>query len=214
MSDQAQDGQADVKDALPATDEVSKGGVFTQADIDRIVKERLERARAKYADYDDLKAKAAKLSELEQAQMGEKERLAAELESLRQKAETAEQERVAALSKADKRLIQAEVTAVAASLGFRYPGDVHRIADLSAITIDEDTGAVIGVKETLEALAKERPEYLTRVTAPKIDGESHKKDGGDELPKLSPAQERVAASMGIDPQAYAKRLAAKSNGTR
>lgn len=45
---------------------------FKQEDVDRIVKERLERERAKFADYDDLKAKAEgaksveeKLAELE-----------------------------------------------------------------------------------------------------------------------------------------------------
>lgn len=31
---------------------------FTQADLDRIVKERVQRERTKYADYDDLKKKA------------------------------------------------------------------------------------------------------------------------------------------------------------
>jgi len=31
---------------------------FTQADVDRIVKERVQRERTKYADYDDLKKKA------------------------------------------------------------------------------------------------------------------------------------------------------------
>lgn len=31
---------------------------FTQADVDRIVKERIERERKRYADYDELKAKA------------------------------------------------------------------------------------------------------------------------------------------------------------
>ena len=31
---------------------------FTQADVDRIVKDRLDRVKAKYSDYDDLKAKA------------------------------------------------------------------------------------------------------------------------------------------------------------
>ena len=32
---------------------------FTQADVDRIVKERVQRERAKYADYDELKTKAS-----------------------------------------------------------------------------------------------------------------------------------------------------------
>lgn len=35
----------------------SEGQTFTQADVDRIVSERVKRAEAKYADYDDLKAK-------------------------------------------------------------------------------------------------------------------------------------------------------------
>jgi hypothetical protein len=43
------------------SDDAGDGGAktFTQADVDRIVRDRLERERAKYADYDDLKAKAA-----------------------------------------------------------------------------------------------------------------------------------------------------------
>ena len=46
---------------------------FTQADVDRIVKERVQRERTKYADYDELKAKAGdkatadeRIAELEQ----------------------------------------------------------------------------------------------------------------------------------------------------
>lgn len=38
---------------------------FTQADVDRIVKERVTREKAKYADYDDLKTKAAGAQTLE-----------------------------------------------------------------------------------------------------------------------------------------------------
>lgn len=40
---------------------------FTQAELDRIVAERLSRDRAKYADYETLRAKAAKLDKLEEA---------------------------------------------------------------------------------------------------------------------------------------------------
>lgn len=41
--------------------------VFTQAEVDKIVGERLARDRAKFADYDDLKEKASKFDELEEA---------------------------------------------------------------------------------------------------------------------------------------------------
>ncbi len=40
-------------------DDTSTGRTFTQADVDRIVADRLARERARYADYDDLKARAA-----------------------------------------------------------------------------------------------------------------------------------------------------------
>lgn len=39
----------------------------SQAELDRIIGERLNREKAKFADYDDLKAKAAKFDEVEQA---------------------------------------------------------------------------------------------------------------------------------------------------
>lgn len=40
---------------------------FTQAEVDAIVGDRLKRDRAKYADYDDLKAKAEKYDQMEEA---------------------------------------------------------------------------------------------------------------------------------------------------
>lgn len=53
---------------------------FNQADVDRIVKERLERERAKYADYDELKAKAEGAKTVEQ-KLADLERKHAEAEA-------------------------------------------------------------------------------------------------------------------------------------
>lgn len=82
--------------AAPAeTTTPATGQTFTQADLDRIVSERLGRQRAQYADYDDLKAKAAKHDEAVEAQKTEAQKAIdraaaaearaakAELESLR-----------------------------------------------------------------------------------------------------------------------------------
>ena len=41
-----------------ATEDKQQEQTFTQADVDRIVRERVKREREKFADYDDLKAKA------------------------------------------------------------------------------------------------------------------------------------------------------------
>lgn len=63
---------------------------FTQADVDRIVKERVQRERAKFADYDDLKAKAegAKTAEERMAEL-EKEIAATKHEALKRRVQAA-----------------------------------------------------------------------------------------------------------------------------
>lgn len=54
-----------------------EGKTFTQADLDRVVAERLARERSKFADYKDLKDKASKFDELQTAQQSETEKAVA-----------------------------------------------------------------------------------------------------------------------------------------
>lgn len=56
----------------PAPVETPTAATFSQEDVDRILAERLR--RAKPADYDDLKAKADRLAEIEDAQKTEQQR--------------------------------------------------------------------------------------------------------------------------------------------
>lgn len=63
---------------------------FTQAEVDRIIKQRLDERRSKFADYDELKAKASKWAEYEEAQKSElqkqqeaREKLETEVATLR-----------------------------------------------------------------------------------------------------------------------------------
>lgn len=63
--------------------------ITTQEDLDRVLGDRLKRERAKFADYDELKAKAARLDELEAANKSELEKAnerAAEAEEVARKA--------------------------------------------------------------------------------------------------------------------------------
>lgn len=48
----------------------------TQQDLNRIIAERVNRAKAPFADYEDLKGKAARLTEIEQANLSEAEKTA------------------------------------------------------------------------------------------------------------------------------------------
>lgn len=69
----------------PVTPEPSET-TFTQADVDRIVKERVKRVQDKYADYDELKAQAAKAADLQATLDGSQGEAATE----RQRADRAE----------------------------------------------------------------------------------------------------------------------------
>ena len=73
------------------------GKTFSQADIDRIVGERLYEEKKKYGDYDELKAKAAQCDEFQEKNKTElekanekAEKLQKELEGLKKQGEIAE----------------------------------------------------------------------------------------------------------------------------
>lgn len=52
--------------ATEGANQAKEGQLVPQADVDRIIRERVARERAKYADYDELKAKAAGSQTLEE----------------------------------------------------------------------------------------------------------------------------------------------------
>lgn len=71
---------------------------FTQAEMDAIISDRLKRERAKYADYSELQAKAAKFDEAEEASKSElqkaveeRDKYKAEFDKLQAEKEHAEQ---------------------------------------------------------------------------------------------------------------------------
>jgi hypothetical protein len=64
----------------PAADEFK--AITSQDDLNKVINERLQRERAKYADYKDLKTKAARLDEFEQANQTEAERAAKRIADL------------------------------------------------------------------------------------------------------------------------------------
>lgn len=74
----------------------------TQADLDRIISDRLHRERAKFSDYDDLKAKASKLDEQEQANKTELQKALERAEAAEKKAGEHEHAALRASVAADK----------------------------------------------------------------------------------------------------------------
>lgn len=74
-------------DPKPDKDE---GKTFTQADVDRIVADRLNREKGKFADYDELKAKADKLDEQEAASKSDLDKAREQLAAAEKRATDAE----------------------------------------------------------------------------------------------------------------------------
>lgn len=139
---------------------------LTQSQVNALLAEErrkaTDKATGKFADYDDIKAKAARLDalEAENASTLEKERGKA-------KAEGAQE----VLAKANSRLIAAEVRAQAAAAKFRDPLDALAHLQVSGALANvkvTDDGDVDGdaIKAALETLAKDKAYLLVDTTPP------------------------------------------------
>jgi len=152
----------------PTTTEPPAGDKsFTQADVDRIVAERLARAKTTPpADYEALKAAKEKLDALEAAQQ-------TETEKLQLRAEAAEKAAQAAQERAAGALKRAAVVAAATRAGAVDPDAVFALLDPSAVTVGDD-GQVTGVDDAVKALLETKQYLVGKPTTPTPGGA----DGG------------------------------------
>lgn len=121
---------------------------FSQPEVDAIIRERLERERRKYADYEALKAQTAAL----QSQIVE---MQARLESSESRSQESETRRRATL-------IQTALLHEATRLGFSDPADALKMVDMAAITVGAGD-QVSGAHEALHQLAQNKP-YLVKAS--------------------------------------------------
>ena len=157
-------------DPTAAVDDNGKGYTppASQADLDRIISDRLAREREKFADYGDLKKKAAAHDQALQDAMTESEKAVA---AARKEGETA------AIERANARLVTAEARALAAEAKFRNPSLAVRAIDLASVKVSDDGAPdAAAIKALLGDLAKDEP-YL-------VD------DGKAAKPKPDPGQGR------------------------
>lgn len=126
--------------AAPGNDPKPYEAPATQADLDRIIESRLARERAKYEGFDDFKAKAAKLDEIEQANLTELDKLTARAE----KAEAAEKNARLALLRhevaAAKNIPAALATRLQGSTREEMEADADALAKLLPQSSPEQSG--------------------------------------------------------------------------
>lgn len=177
--------------------------MFTQQDVDSIVTERLSRQKAQYADYADLKAKAQKWAEAEEAQKTETQKLA-------ERAAMAERERDEALQQAQSRLIRAAFIAEAAKAGAAHPDDVYALADISSVMLD-DQNNVVGVTEAVKAVIEAGRVPIAQQRAPNLDAGagSGRRAGEQQAAALSEQELEQARKLRITPEQYAKNKVGK-----
>jgi hypothetical protein len=196
----------EVVQAPPATPKDAPGGgtqpatggerTFTQAELDRILGDRLARDREKYADYDTLKAAAAELEALKEAEK-------TELEKAKDAATKAQAERDAALAKAQDTLIRAAFVTEAAKAGAAHPEDAYALADRAGVKVAED-GTITGVAEAVKVLVEGGRLVMSKRPAPNLDGGAGSGNPpGGETP-LSAEELAAAKKMGLTPEQYAK----------
>jgi hypothetical protein len=157
-------------------DQQPKVKTFTEDEVNEIVKKRLERAYKKYADYDDLKAQLEQLRQAEEerkrAEMSEIERYKADLEKALNERQTFEQELEKLRESVKQERIKNAFITAATSANIAYIDDAFRLADLSAVTIDED-GNVVGIEDAIKTLVEHKPFLLAQAKKePKPIGES------------------------------------------
>jgi hypothetical protein len=132
--------------------------MFTQEELDAHIKTRLDREKTKYADYDQLKAAAAKLTELESAGKTEAQKLADQLAQLQKDLATKD----AAIAERDAKLLaeirRAKVSTTAQAFGALDPTDANIIQATAEIDIN-DPKADATINAALTALKEKKP-YL------------------------------------------------------
>lgn len=146
----------------------------TQAELDRIISDRLTRERAKYGDYDTLKAAADELQKIKDGQKSEVERLTAERDRATKDAEAAK-ERAKATARS------AAVVTEAAKSGAIDPHDIVALLPADAVTVADD-GTVSGAADAVKALLDAKPHLkgTGRPSGPPNHGQGSRANGNPE----------------------------------
>lgn len=146
------------------------GKTFTQADLDRIVGERLNRQKAQYADYDTLKAEAAEAARLR------KEQETASEKAVREAREQAVAEE---RTKSAPRLVGAEFRAAAKGVLTDAQRDAFlEDADLTKYLNDKGEVDVAKVEAKVKALAPEKGTGKETGRVPRDLGQGNRSEGG------------------------------------
>lgn len=150
---------------------------FTQAELDRIVQDRVARAKKDApADYDDLKAKAARLDEIEEANK-------TEIQKATDRAAAAERRAIDAETRAQETRLRSSIIAEAAKRGLADPEDAVHLLDRSVLEFEQD-GTPSNIADAMDSLLKAKP-HLAGGGGPAGGGDQGARTRADGKPQLT-----------------------------
>lgn len=144
-ADQSQDQNTDQS-------QIGSEDTLTKEQLLKMVKQANSEAAQRKRE---LRAAQTKISEWEQSQLSEKEKLEARLKAL-------EEENNTLKTSQQKALMRSEITSAATKLGFLNPSVAHRLVDEDKIKLDEDSGKVLNAEALLNELVKTDPYLVGR----------------------------------------------------
>jgi DNA-binding transcriptional MerR regulator len=191
-------GVEETQAVLPASQPEPEGEgqqrTFTQEDVNRLQAQTRREVRNQFADYAQLKDRAAKADELEQAQLTEQEKLEV-------RAAEAERKAASAADQISAAMISSEVKVRATQLGIIDPDAALLLLDRANVRYSEE-GGVTGVDAALTQLVEDKP-YLKGQSnrAPNLNPQS-----GEPTPtlRLTEDQREAARLMGMTEEEYAQ----------
>ena len=130
---------------------------FSQAQVDALIKARLARTKKQYADYEELKKKAAAHDKAELSKKSDLERTQIALASL-------ESERDALLLEGKEIRLRSQVLLAATELKFWSPGDAWDHLSLDDLGPDVE---IAEIQKAIKAMAEAKPYLIQAETDPK-----------------------------------------------
>lgn len=147
--------------------------MLTEDEVNEIVRNRVNKIKEKYADYDQLKAQLAELLEekkkREEAELTEIERLKKYLSEKENLVSSLQKEIESLNEKTRKQTIEMIFREKAREAGIEYLDDALKLADLSQVEFDGDE--VKGIDDVIKKLVKEKPFLLAKKNQQRAIGE-------------------------------------------
>lgn len=169
---------------------------FSQAELDRIIQDRLARQKEQFKGYDELKEKASKFDELEAAN-------ATELEKASARAEAAEKRATEIEAESKETRIRSAIIAEAAKPDRKVvdPEAVVTLLDRSTLELD-DAGLPTNIAEAMDSLLEKRPYLVAQDGGSRGDADQGARGGGNnqlsesDLKSMTPEQIVAARKAG------------------